>query len=49
MMTDTITLEGERVTLVPLTLDHVEDLWEAIDSQEVLAISTLPEWKAWKI
>ena len=34
-MTDAITLEGERVTLVPLTIHHVEVLWEAIDSKEV--------------
>ena len=34
-MTEAITLEGKRVILVPLTIDHAEVLWEAIDSSEV--------------
>lgn len=35
MTTDTVTLEGQRVILLPLQLSHSEQLFQAVDSAEV--------------
>lgn len=35
LKTNEVTLEGERVNLIPLNISHVEELFKAVDSTEV--------------